>query len=326
MYCLQKGLLAQGWTLNCTRSSPKEQDKDMTPCAPSIDLMSDFERNTSGPISERDWTGLYAITILVVNTDIEAARDALPDGLELNPEYAQGSQYPILMSFGSILNARPRVGGSIGLNYLEVFSAIPGVRLRNQPQSGPFLHCYTGYLNHIIPVLLGRIAGYRKFLKRISLTHGSTTVHGDGFEVKQCLSGRTILSAKFQASRQYEPALKNKRVKLLSTLIPPDIIGVDLFGRLIRTKFQFLYGLGSARDITAASVTASTKNFIPGRTGPIQLGDVSSFSWDERYLPARLFVPWRLQEKHALQIERVARAAPVPAPSKTRQAGAARSQ
>jgi len=266
---------------------------------PSISLDNKLAGSTDGPISEKDWTGLYTITILVVKTKIEAARNALPQDLVLDESYGQDGSYPILMSCGSIQNARPRLGGAIGFNYLEVFSAIPGVRLRNPNGGfpGPFLHPYTGYLNHLIPVALGRAAGIRKYWERLSVSRKAHLITSDGFRVQGLLSGRPLLSGQFSVSTKVEAATENRRVVSLAKLLPPNLIGVGLLGKLVQTKFQFFYSLGTAEDVVDASVDIKTNNFIPGISGPISYASMAEFQWDPRYLPVRLFVPWRLREK-----------------------------
>jgi hypothetical protein len=301
---------------------------------PTVMLDNILGGTDSGPISEKDWTGLYAITLLVVRTRTEAVRSALPGGLTLDESYGSDGWYPIVIACGAVQNARPRFGGAIGFNYLEIFSAIPGVQMQ-QPNSstlGPYLYPHKGYLNHLIPVVLGRLSGFPKFRKRVSSLRSPTSVTSDGFRVNNLISGEPLLSGKFTLDAKVEPALANCRVQRLSTLLPPDIVGVTIFGKLVCNSFEFYYDQGTAENVDA-DIQIDAGDFIPGISNSISYNDIAWFDNDDRYRPVRLFVPWRLREKTVLNRERSTRLMPAIAaktvgrePSKVRAAAAAGGQ
>ena len=196
------------------------------------------------PVSWLDWTGYYTITFVTVRTRMEAAAKALPKGLKLTPSYALAGMYPILLSIGIIEDARPRVGTWIGVNYYEVFSAIPGVQLE-QPGGGsigPYLYPYRGFLNRLLPVFLGRLSGFRKYWDRVQVEAAKaalgTTPKSGEFSVKTLLGGNPVMDGQYTYGAP-GPAEPNQRVDAMRQLLPPNIIGVNPFGKLCRSVLRF---------------------------------------------------------------------------------------
>jgi hypothetical protein len=305
------------------------------PAAPAAPETSD--RESSGRVSLKDWTGYYTITFVVVETDIEATRQALPKGLKLNESYGRGGKYPILVSIGNIENARPRVGFWIGFNYYEVFSAIPGVELE-QPGGhtiGPYLYPYRGYLNRLLPVILGRLSGFRKYWEQVDVEHFLTGTEDSpksaAFNVKSLLFGSPIIDGEYTFDRGFGLAGPNPRVELIAHLLPPNIVGVNPLGRLCRSMFDFRFDRGLAWNVTKADLNIHVGDVIPGITKPTTITyppppNTNTILWsdDARYAPFRAFVPWRLRSEKELNQVAPARLMPaLPHGGTGTQAGAA---
>jgi hypothetical protein len=262
---------------------------------------------------ERDWTGYYTISILVLTTRIEAARAALPKGLRLDESYGSpNGSYPVLVSFGVIENAHPSKGSAIGFNYYEAFSAIPGVQL-DQPKSGPpgpYLYPYCGYLNRLLPVVLGRLSGFRKFWERVSVVRWTGDSTRDGFTVKSLLSGNPIMDGQYTIEKKLGLAAPNPRVQHMQKLLAPNIVGVNPLGNLARSVFSLGFDKGVSWDISHAKLNLHD-DFIPGIKGKIDIDYVkgaqtaNTLVWtaDDRYLPFRAFVPWRLISERELDTQ-----------------------
>jgi hypothetical protein len=260
--------------------------------------------SSSQPVSWLDWTGYYTITLVTVRTRMEAAAKALPKGLKLTPSY------PILLSIGIIEDARPRLGTWIGVNYYEVFSAIPGVQLE-QPGGGsigPYLYPYRGFLNRLLPVFLGRLSGFRKYWDRVQVEAAKaalgTTPKSEEFSVKTLLGGNPVMDGQYTYGAP-GPAEPNQRVDAMRQLLPPNIIGVNPFGKLCRSSFDFQFDRGLAWDVTQARIDLRVGDLIPGITQPIEVVYPpiveNTIIWpDPVYAPFRAFVPWRLQSEKVL--------------------------
>jgi len=264
-------------------------------------------------VSIYDWTGYYTITLIVVQSTQAAAAAALPEGLRLNPSYGAGGKYPILLSIGNIEDARPRVGGSLGFNYYEVFSAIPGVEIDSTLDGVlvPFVYPYRGYLDRIIPVVMGRLSGFRKYWERVKVQQfpddPDRDPNSETFEVKSLLFGKPLLDGKYSFKDKLGLAAPNSRIGEMEKLLPPNIIGVNPFGKLCRNIFNFRFDRGLAWNVDQATINIRVAGVIPGVTEPVTIeypppNDVA-IVWrqDERYMPVRAFVPWRLQAGGVVQ-------------------------
>jgi len=262
--------------------------------------------NTSSPVSLYDWTGYYTITLVVLQTTQAAAAAALPQGLHLIPSYGVGGKYPILLSIGNIEDARPRVKGSLGFNYLEVFSAIPGVELDSSPDGVvvPYVYPYRGYLNQLIPVVMGRLSGLRKYWERVNVRQSPDdpdgTPNSESFEVKSLLFGKPLLDGNYSFPEKLGLAEPNSRIGQMERLLPPNIIGVNPFGKLCRNIFNFRFDRGLAWDVDQATINIRVAGVIPGIDQPVTIEypprNALAIVWqsDNRYMPVRAFVPWRL--------------------------------
>lgn len=258
-------------------------------------------------VSINDWTGYYTIALVVLQTTMEAAAAALPKGLRLNPSYGSGDQYPILLSIGSIEDARPRVGGRLGFNYFEIFSAIPGVEVDSMLSEAvvPYLYPYRGYLNRLLPVVLGRLSGFCKYWERVNLQeypdNPDMSPNRETFEVKSLLLGHPILDGKYTFMQELGLSACNSRIKEMAKLLPPNIIGVDPWGKLRYSQFAFFFDRGLAGNVDRATINIRVSGVIPGVNRPVTIEypprTANSIVWqaDDRYLPVRAFVPWRLQ-------------------------------
>lgn len=258
------------------------------------------------PVSLNDWTGYYTISLVVLEIATQAAAAALPKGLRLNPSYGAGGKYPILLSVGSVEDARPRVGGSLGFNYYEIFTAIPGVEVDNVLSEAvvPYLYPYGGYLNRLLPVALGRLSGFRKHWERVTLqqypNNPEISPNRETFDVKSLVLGKPILDGSVTIQQDLGLSAPNCRVRKMAQLLPPNIIGVDPSGKLRYSIFSFFFDRGVAWNIDQATINIRIADVIPGVNQPVTIEyppQESTMVWhqDDRYLPVRAFVPWRLQ-------------------------------
>jgi len=285
------------------------------------------------PVSWLDWTGYYTITFVTVRTKMEAAAKALPKGLKLTPSYARAGMYPILLSIGIIEDARPRLGTWIGVNYYEVFSAIPGVQLE-QPGGGsigPYLYPYRGFLNRLLPVVLGRLSGFRKYWDRVQVeamqTDPGISPKSGEFSVKTLLGGKPVMDGQYTYG-DLVLAEPNERVDAMRQLLPPNIIGVNPFGKLCRSVFDFRFDRGLAWDVTQARIDLRVGDVIPGITQPIEVVYPpiveNTIIWpDPVYAPFRAFVPWRLTSEKVLDEVAPATLTPAQPPGVTQPWGGA---
>lgn len=275
-----------------------------------------------------NWGGYYTITFVVVGCRMSDAQAALPKGLRLGKAYVQqkGSEmrYPILVSVGSIEDAHLYAGSFLGINYYEVFSAIPGVELeQGEGPLGPFIYPYRGYLNRLLPVVLGRLSGLRKYWERVRVateSRGSTLAPSstDMFTVRSLFAGHPILDGEFEFGRSMGLADMDERVQTLAQLLPPNLVAMGLFGHPIRTVFDFKFDRGLAWTISRAKVNVHVPNIIPGMNQPMTItyppiADPFSIMEDPRYAPVRAFVPWQLKsndQKDALAPEALLPALP----------------
>ena len=97
----------------------------------------------------------------------------------------------------------------------------------------------------------------------------------------------------------------NERVDAMRQLLPPNIIGVNPFGKLCRSVFDFRFDRGLAWDVTQARIDLRVGDVIPGITQPIEVVYPpiveNTIIWpDPVYAPFRAFVPWRLRSEKDL--------------------------
>jgi len=261
--------------------------------------------------SLKDWSGYYTVTFVVVACKMSDAQAALPKGLTLDKSYGQqhGSEtlYPILLSVGSIEDAHVHAGGFFGINYFEVFSAIPGVELeQGEGPLGPFIYPYRGYLNQLVPVILGRLSGLRKFWERVRIATVTRSVaeqsSTDMFTVSSLFAGHPILDGEFEFGASLGVSDLNLRVQTLAAVLPPNLVAMGPFGKAIRSEFEFRFDRGLAWTVNRATVNIRIPDVIPGINQPVTItypptAGASSLVWpeDTRYSPVRAFVPWRLK-------------------------------
>jgi hypothetical protein len=224
--------------------------------------------------SLQDWTGWYEVALFLCHCPLDDLRRDLPSGLNLDPNLAGDTGYPLILSFGAVEDAHPRSLEINLLNYCESFSAVPGIYAQ---QSGPYLHPLLGYLNKILPVLLGRASGYPKMWSRVERKGR------ESFHVQTTLGAHPVLDARFQLAPQSKPALENARVQRLIPYLHPNVIGRSLFGGFAKTIFTFDWESGTAWDIESATLDLHDDLFAPGfHDKTLELG-----------VHAR--VPWRLR-------------------------------
>lgn len=241
---------------------------------------------------EQDWTGSYLVTLLVYKAPVEDIRKVTPAGMSLDETLISNGDYPMVLSFGAIENARNRNFTFLGINYLEAFSAIPGIYLKDPEKGsvGPFLHPLRGYLNQLMPVVLGWVSGYPKVWSRVDFQRDSLHADHDAFLVNSLLTNKEVISARFELSPIYQVGSDNRRLQKIVSLLYPNIVGVSLFGNPIRTIFEFAWEEAVAWDIVSVKLDLDSNRFAPSLKGTTSWQQIAHDVWP----PVRIKVPWRL--------------------------------
>jgi len=100
------------------------------------------------------------MTILPARSDLKTVSKCLPKALHADPKLVVDGGYPAVLLFGCISDAMNRLHPFLGMNYLEIFSAIPGVYpdtldATSGGFAGPFIYPYRGYFSNLIPYWAG---------------------------------------------------------------------------------------------------------------------------------------------------------------------------
>jgi hypothetical protein len=243
------------------------------------------------------WTGTYIMSVLPVRSDLATVSKCLPTGLHADPEMVIEGGYPVLLVFGCIADAQNRVYPFLGMNYLEIFSAVPGVYLDTLDSNsggfaGPFIYPYRGYLSHLLPTILGWLASYPKAWKRVHYGRKSLTSNHDSFEVRPLFGGSPLLSAEFDSDEKYQPLSSFPRLPSIEKLLSPNIIHEKLIGRgFERSAFDLSFlDAAVAWNLPNVELQIYDSKLFPGMVG--------SHSWKglqaELYGASRLAIGWRL--------------------------------
>jgi hypothetical protein len=251
---------------------------------------------TDDPIQ---WTGVYIVTILVAQSDYATVAKCLPKGLKPDPSLIKDGHYPVVLLFGCMNDAMNRLYPFIGMNYLEVFSAIPGVYIERpdipgDPFKGPYIYPYRGYLNRLLPCIFGWLASYPKAWKRVEYQRQNQDSPFDSFRVRPLFGGKPLVTAEFESDLNYEPLWDFKsRMDDVLRLISPNVIHANLLGSgFKRSSFDMSFlDSAVAWDLPNAKAEISDPDLFPGMTGKPHL-------WKglktEDYGAVRFAVAWRL--------------------------------
>lgn len=253
------------------------------------------------------WTGVYVVTILVAGATPETVSKALPPGFRADASLARRGEYPVLLLFGSILGAANRMHPYLGLNYTEVFSAIPGVHIdspdANDGFDGPYLYPYRGYLNHLAPCILGWLASYPKVWSQITHERLSPEENHDSFTVRPLLGGDPLFTADFETELSYKKLEAFRpQVDKIITLVSPNIIHRNLFGSgYVRSVLDLAFFESAvAWNMRNADIKVYKEGLFPGLTGTLP-------RWkgleEEEYGAARFVLAWRLIPQQSKEFE-----------------------
>jgi hypothetical protein len=136
--------------------------------------------------------GHHVFTLISKRVDETVVRPLLPQEVELGPAGPDG-QYLLLYTFGYQQFVRYAWGPPIfSLSYLECIIAVPNVLVPGSGRGnrGPFGALAKLYTSSLVPLILGRLIGYPKFLGKMSTGESSYRV--------ETPSGRPVVSAAFQ--------------------------------------------------------------------------------------------------------------------------------
>ena len=243
------------------------------------------------------WTGVYIVTVLPAKSDIQTVSKCLPAGLHPDPTLVTNGGYPVVLLFGCICDAMNRVYPFLGMNYLEIFSAIPGVYLDTLDSesggfAGPFVYPYCGYLSHLIPTVLGWLASYPKEWKNVQYQRKDLQSNHDSFRVAPLFGGSPLLTAEIDSDEDYQPLSAFPRLPEIERLLSPNIIHEKLIGRgFTRSAFDMSFLASAvAWNLPNVEVQINDPGLFPGLVG--------SHSWkglaDQLYGAVRLTIGWRL--------------------------------
>ena len=221
------------------------------------------------------WTGVYIATILVAWSDFATVSKCLPKGLRADSGLIRSGRYPVTLLFGCMNDAMNRLYPFLGLNYLEVFSAIPGVYIETPdvPQdafNGPYTYPYRGYLNRLLPCVLGWLASYPKAWKRVEYHRQDQDSPDDSFQVLPVLGGKPLLTAKFESDADFQPLWYFKpRIADIVALISPNVIHANLLGNgFVRSSFNMSFLENAvAWNLPDVSVEISDPDLFPDWRG-----------------------------------------------------------
>ena len=243
------------------------------------------------------WNGIYIMTILPARSDIQTVAKALPPGLHPDPALVTDGAYPVILIFGCINDASNRVYPFLGMNYLEVFSAIPGVYLDKLDAAsggfaGPFVYPYHGYLNHLLPTVLGWLASYPKVWKQVDYERVSVESNHDSFRVRPLFGGDLLATVEIDSDENFEPLPTFPRIGMIERLLSPNIIHEKLIGSgFTRSAFDLsFFDSAAAWNLPHVELQVNDPKLFPGLVG--------AHSWkglqDEQYGAVRLCLAFRL--------------------------------
>jgi hypothetical protein len=246
---------------------------------------------------DTQWTGTYLLTVLPTRSDLATVSKCLPAGLHADPSLVTDGGYPVLLLLGNISDAQNRVYPFIGMNYLEIFSAIPGVYLDTLDAvaggfAGPFLYPYRGYLSHLIPTILGWLASYPKSWQHVEYGRKDLASNHDSFRVTPVFGSDLMLTAEIDSEEKYQPLTSFPRFPSIEKLLSPNIIHEKLIGKgFARSAFDLSFLQSAvAWNLPSVDVQVNDPKLFPGMVG--------SHSWrglqGELYGALRLAIAWRL--------------------------------
>ena len=264
-------------------------------CPPGLTPWGMGASSTKDPTQ---WTGIYVVTILATGSKLETVSKVLPPGFKVDPNLVKNGEYPVLLLFGCILDAANRIHPFLGLNYLEVFSAIPGVYIDspdlNLGFSGPYVYPYRGYLNHLIPCILGWFASYPKSLKWIKHTRHSSEENQDSFTVGPLFGSKPLVKAEFESDWEFQRlAAFRPNIDAIINLVSPNVIHKNLFGKgFVRSAFDLAFvETAVAWNMPNVGADIFDDDLFPGLSGTPHLWKGLQ---NQEYGAARFVLAWRL--------------------------------
>jgi len=179
--------------------------------------------------------------------------------------------YPVVLLFGCISDPMNRLHPFLGMNYLEIFSAIPGVYLdaldaASSGFAGPFIYPYRGYLSNLIPTILGWLASYPEAWKRVEYEGKDLASNHASFRVRPLFGGNPLLTAEFESDAMYQPLSSFSRMKEITELLTPNVIHEKLIGSgFTRSAFDLSFANSAVGwNVPQGVVQVNDPGLFPG--------------------------------------------------------------
>ncbi|HEY0758973.1 MAG TPA: hypothetical protein VGD59_06935 [Acidisarcina sp.] len=155
--------------------------------------LPDLEHDLPIKTSHADICGEYLVTLLFSYIPVEEIKATLSGDLHIDPKNIRADgTHPVIYMFGYTENLHRVWNPLRGPSYLEYAVGVPNLYISgDQGYVGPFLYLPVLHLNRVYPTILGRLAGYRKYLSRITTTENT-------YQIKTLFSGKPLLSATFE--------------------------------------------------------------------------------------------------------------------------------
>jgi hypothetical protein len=216
------------------------------PSYPLPDLDHDLPIKTS----KSDICGEYLVTLLFSYIPLADVKATLAGELRINPANVQpDGTHAVIYMFGYTENMHRVWNPFRGPSYLEYAVGIPNVYLNgDEGYLGPFLYLPVLHLNRLYPTILGRLAGYRKFLSRIKTTENT-------YEIRKLWSGTPMVSATFEPVGVVEDPAHESNLEKWQGLLGQPNANPYLWGQTLFLHYHWGWNCSRIQPVNA-TVTA----------------------------------------------------------------------
>jgi hypothetical protein len=200
------------------------------------------------PIKTSKWDicGEYLVSLLFSYVPESELTPIMAGNLHLDPANARADgKHPVIYLFGFTENMHRVWNPLRGPSYLEYAVAIPNVYIKaDSGYLGPFLYLPVLHLNRLYPTVLGRMAGYRKFLSRIATTE-------ETYEIKTLFKATPLVTGSFQPCGEVETRASQKNLDHWEALLGQPNANPYLWGQTLFLHYHWAWDLSKIQPINA---------------------------------------------------------------------------
>jgi hypothetical protein len=200
------------------------------------------------PIKTSKWDicGEYLVTLLFSYIPASEVQSTLTGGLRLDPANIRADgTHPVIYLFGYTEDMHRVWNPLRGPSYLEYGVCVPNVYITgDEGYLGPFLYLPVLHLNRLYPTVLGRLAGYRKFLSRIATTENS-------YEIKTLLTDTPLVSATFEPTGPVEVGHCQKNMERWEQLLGQPNANPYLWGQTLFLHYHWGWEFSQIQAVNA---------------------------------------------------------------------------